>query len=40
MSGENKDIVALADEFKATYDLIKKEISKVVIGQEKIIDQL
>ena len=40
MSGEHKDIVALADEFKATYDLIKKEIGKVVIGQEKIIDQL
>lgn len=40
MSGEHKDIVALADEFKATYDLIKKEIGKVVIGQEKIVDQL
>ena len=40
MSGDNKDIVALADEFKATYDLIKKEIGKVIIGQEKIIDQL
>jgi MoxR-like ATPase len=40
MSGEHKDIVALADEFKATYDLIKKEIGKAVIGQEKIIDQL
>ena len=24
MSGDHKDIVALADEFKATYDLIKK----------------
>ncbi len=40
MSGDHKDIVALADEFKATYDLIKKEIGKVIIGQEKIIDQL
>ena len=40
MSRDNKDIVALADEFKATYDLIKKEIGKVIIGQEKIIDQL
>lgn len=40
MSVENNDIVALADEFKATYDLIKKEIRKVIIGQEKIIDQL
>lgn len=34
------DPVKLADEFKQTYDLIKAEIQKVVIGQEDIIDLL
>lgn len=43
MSSTNSPIdqkVALADEFHAVYRQIKKEIHKVVVGQEDIIDQL
>ena len=40
MSIKIENIVKLADEYKETYDLIKAEISKVVIGQDDIIDQL
>ena len=40
MSIDTSDPVQLADEFQQAFQTIKKEIHKVVIGQEYIIDLL
>ncbi len=36
----NNNDVALANEFHATYNKLKKEISKVIVGQEEVVDLL